>query len=100
MDDATKEAIRVHTEACMKEQQAALLQTASKNALSIIDTKVTETQVELRDAIDNEVAGFSKDYHFTNIITATTMSSVNKSMIFGNGPVAPSKRATRRRRTN
>ena len=78
LDEATKEASRSHTEPCMREQQTALLQSASNNALKMVDTKLNETQSEMRDVIDEEVAGY-----LTTTSTKTTMSFANKRTISG-----------------
>ena len=60
MDEDTKTEMKRLVVATMREQQTSMLQSAATNAEKIAEQKIVKTSSELKDVIDNEVAGSSR----------------------------------------
>ena len=56
---ATQEAVRLYVNETMKVQQCELLKAAANTAIKIVETKINDSSSQLKDVIDDEVAGCS-----------------------------------------
>ena len=74
MDEDTKTEIKELVKTVLQEQQRDLLRSAASNALSIVEKQIGKTSSELRDAIDDEVAGCSTDFTFKNNINRSNFN--------------------------
>ena len=65
MDETSKAEFQALIKETMQEQQQALLQSAALNAENVVTEKIKENNTQIKEAIDTEVAGSSKQHGYT-----------------------------------